>query len=148
MSAKRITSDEAYIVALCDETLGTVSLRQHRFDFLRGDAVPPRLGARLPVDAYYPALQLVVEYRERQHTTPVPFFDKVNRMTISGVHRGRQRELYDQRRREVLPRHGITLIELSVEQFAHDGRGRLLRNRDEDKSVVRRILSRWVRDVV
>lgn len=38
---------------------------------------------RLPVDAYYETLNLVVEYRERQHTESVPIMDR--RSTISSV---------------------------------------------------------------
>jgi hypothetical protein len=82
----RTLSDESYVIDLCDEVLGEAALRQHRFDYLRGDARPGGQGVRLPVDAYYPALELVVEYRERQHTESIPFMDR--RMTVSGVDRG------------------------------------------------------------
>ena len=34
----RNLNNETYVINLCDETLGMVALRQHRFDFLRGDA--------------------------------------------------------------------------------------------------------------
>ena len=84
----RSLSDETYVIDLCDEVLGTVALRQHRFDFLRGDAGPGKQGMRLPVDAYYPELQLVVEYCERQHTEAIPIMDR--RMTVSGVDRARK----------------------------------------------------------
>ena len=67
---------------------------------------------RLPVDAYYPELQLVVEYCERQHTEAIPFMDR--RMTISGADRGMQRAIHDQRRRDVRPparhRAGRTIL--------------------------------------
>jgi hypothetical protein len=53
-------SDEDYIIDLCDEALELNALRQHTFDFLRGDARPGKIGQRLPVDAYYPSLQLVI----------------------------------------------------------------------------------------
>lgn len=117
--------DEEYILDLCDEILGQKCLRQHRFPFLAGDK-----GHKLPVDGYYPTLSLVVEYRERQHAEPVRFFDR--RLTVTGVHRGEQRRIYDQRRRDVLPQHGIHLVELNVTEFLHDSRKRLLRERDED----------------
>ena len=48
--ASRNLSEETYVIDLCDEVLGTVALRQHRFDFLRGDAGPGKQGKRLPVD--------------------------------------------------------------------------------------------------
>jgi len=115
---------------LCDEILGLVASRQHRFDFLRGDA-----NTKLPVDAYYSELNIVVEYREKQHTEEVKFFDKKN--TVSGVGRGEQRRIYDQRRRDVLPAHGITLIEINYSDFNHSSSKRLLRNRLNDIEVIR-----------
>jgi hypothetical protein len=136
----RTLSDESYVIDLCDEVLGMRALRQHKFDFLRGDARPGKPGTRLPVDAYYPDLRLVVEYRERQHTESIPFMDR--RMTVSGVDRGTQRAIYDQRRRDLLPQHGIELVELSYTDFAHGDDKRLLRRREEDLAVVRAALGK------
>lgn len=106
----RKDSDEHYVIDLCDNILGTKALRQHRFEFLKGDT-----GVSLPVDAYYPELNLVVEYNEIQHTESTPFFDK--KMTVSGVSRGEQRRIYDQRRREILPKYGIKLVNISYTDF-------------------------------
>ncbi|MEQ1509865.1 MAG: hypothetical protein ABL909_05615 [Sphingopyxis sp.] len=117
--------DESYIIDLCDKTLGQVAERQHRFDFLRGDPGKSVLGRMLPVDAWYPDLALVIEYHERQHTEKVAFFDR--RETVSGVGRGAQRALYDQRRRDVLPQHSISLVILSYFDFEHRSNKRLLR---------------------
>lgn len=103
----RSDSDEAWVIGLCDDVLGMRAIRQHRFPFLLGDPGPSGRRASLPVDAYYPALKLVVEYHERQHTEKVGFFDK--RMTISGMHRGDQRRRYDELRRTLLPAHGYRL---------------------------------------
>ena len=130
-------SDEHYVIDLCDEVLGSKALRQHRFDFLRGDARPGAQGVCLPVDAYYPEVDLVIEYRERQHNEAVSFFDKPDRVTVSGVHRGEQRRLYDERRRKGLPEHGIRLVELSHTDFRHDARKRLLRLETVDSRVVK-----------
>ena len=141
--ASRTLSDETYVIDLCDEVLGMLALRQHRFDFLRGDAGPGKQGTRLPVDAYYPELQLVVEYCERQHTEAIPIMDR--RMTVSGVDRGTQRAIYDQRRRDILPQHGIELVELSYVDFAHDKNKRLCRRRPEDLAVLRQALAKWTR---
>lgn len=102
----RINSDEYYIINICDKLLNKKSLRQHEFDFLKGDS-----GKKLPVDAYYPDLNLVIEYRERQHTEVVPLFD--NKPTVSGVNRGEQRKIYDRRRETVLPKHGINVLIIS-----------------------------------
>lgn len=134
--ASRRNSDEHYVLDLCDEVLGLKASRQQTFDFLRGDGKP---GRKLPVDAYYPKLKLVVEYKERQHTESVAFFNK--KTTVSGVNRDEQRRIYDQRRRNVLPKHGIQLVEISYTDLKHDSRKRLIRNRQADMVAIRRILS-------
>lgn len=133
----RKNSDEHYVIDLCDEVLGLKASRQQTFDFLRGDGNP---GKKLPVDAYYPQLKLVVEYKERQHTESVAFFNK--KTTVSGVCRDEQRRIYDQRRRDVLPKHGIKLIEISYTDFKYDNHKRLIRNRQADMAEIRRILSK------
>jgi hypothetical protein len=103
--------DETYILDLCDDLLGAASLRQYRgFDFLQGDKGHP-----LPVDAFYPDRRLVIEYHEVQHTSAVPMMDK--RITASGVSRGEQRKLYDERRRKLLPEHGMSLVVLDYMMF-------------------------------
>ena len=66
---QRQNSDEYYVIGLCNEVLGQTASQQHRFEFLRGDT-----GCKLPVDAYYEQLNLVVEYCETQHTEAAPFF--------------------------------------------------------------------------
>jgi hypothetical protein len=134
----RNQSDESYVIDLCDEVLKQKALRQYRFDFLKGDA-----GTKLPVDAWYPDLKLVVEFRERQHTEEVKFFDR--RETVSGVGRGEQRKLYDQKRRDVLPEHGITLIELGYDDFKHRSNNKLIRDREEDLIVVKEALGKFLK---
>lgn len=126
-------SDEYYVIDLCDEILGCKASRQHRFDFLKGDK-----GTRLPVDAYYPLLNLVVEYHESQHTKSTPFFDK--KQTVSGVSRGEQRRIYDQLRRELLPKHGIKLVVISYTDFGQSKK--LKRNPSFDKEKITAILTK------
>ncbi len=145
---KRSQSDESYVIDLCDEVLKTTALRQHKFDFLRGDpGKGGRQGVKLPVDAYYEALQLVIEFRERQHTEEVKHFDKPDVMTVSGVHRGEQRKIYDQRRRDILPKQGINLIEISYDDFEFDRQKKIVRNRIEDIKVIQSALSKYFRKV-
>lgn len=127
----RKNSDEHYVVALCNEVLGLEGQQQYRFPFLLGDS-----GTPLPVDVYYPSLNLVVEYYERQHTEAVQFFDR--KMTVSGVSRGEQRRIYDKRRRTELPKHGIRLVVLSYSDFGTTKK--LLRNHDKDIEVVKTVL--------
>lgn len=135
-SVSRRDSDEIYVIDLCDEILRQVAFRQHKFDFLRGDS-----GRRLPVDAYYEYLNLVIEYRERQHSEAVSHFDKPHNMTVSGVHRGEQRKIYDQRKRDLLPVNGIKLIEIDYTQFEYDGRKRIVRDRERDLGILKTILT-------
>jgi hypothetical protein len=121
---------------LCDEVLGEVGRRQHRFDWLLGDPGQSGRRVRLPVDGHWPGHGLVVEYREMQHDQPVAHFDKPHRMTVSGVHRGEQRAIYDRRREDLIPAHGLRLIILKPADLASDGRGRLRRQRFWDLEVV------------
>lgn len=136
---KRIASDESYVIDLCDEVIGAKALRQHRFPFLLGDKGPKGRQTKLPVDAYYPDFSLVIEYHERQHSEPVPIFDK--KRTISGLSRGEQRKLYDIRRREILPLHGISVVEISFCYFTCDSRRKIKRDRVTDRAVIMEILT-------
>jgi hypothetical protein len=129
--------DEQYVIDLCDEVLKQKASRQHRFDFLLGDA-----GTKLPVDSYYESLNLVIEYREKQHTEEVKHFDKPDVMTVSGVHRGEQRKIYDERRREVLPKNGIKLVEISYSDFEYDSSKQIKRNRERDIEIVKKVLTK------
>jgi hypothetical protein len=128
------------VVDLCDTILGEPASRQHRFGWLTGD--PGRDGRRrtLPVDAYYAARQLVIEYRERQHDEPVAHFDKPDVLTVSGVHRGIQRRIYDERRAVEIPAHGLRLMVVKPSDLAADGRGRLLRDWVPDEAALRPLL--------
>ncbi|TCM37040.1 hypothetical protein [Novosphingobium sp. ST904] len=133
--------DEHYVLDLCDAVLGLKAVRQHCFEFLTGD--PDRRARRkpLPVDGFYPALGLVVEYHERQHRERVGFFD--DKPTVSGIPRGEQRRRYDERRADLLPRHGYSLVVFEVAEFAHDRAKRLLRT-PEDQEVISRRLSSFI----
>ena len=131
----RADSDEYYVIDLCDEVLGRKASRQHRFDFLTGDT-----GKRLPVDAYYEDLNLVVEYYERQHSEPIPYWDK--KMTASGVTRQEQRKIYDERRKIILPQHGIALVVINYFDFGTSKR--ILRNKAYDIKVVRNLLKVYI----
>jgi len=95
----RTGADASYILNLCDDLLAQPSFRKYRFPFLVGDK-----GRTLPVDAYYPSLNLVVEYHQEE---------------------GGERS-HDQRRRDVLLEHGVSFVELGFADFPHDG-GRLRR---------------------
>lgn len=134
----RDTSDESYVIGLCDNVLGRQAIRQQRFDFLCGDPGKNKNRARLPVDAYYEELGLVVEYWERQHEHPAPFWDR--RITCSGCTRGEQRQMYDQRKREILEGNGIRLVVIKFDHLDHNTQGRLNRNTKQDLEALSNIL--------
>ncbi|NUP41552.1 MAG: hypothetical protein HOY76_32135 [Streptomyces sp.] len=137
----RDNSDEAYVVGLCNRILGEQALTQHRFAWLLGD---PGVGGRrvkLPVDAYWPEHRLVLEYRELQHDQAIPHFDKPERLTVSGVHRGEQRALYDARRDEEIPAHGLRLVVVRPADLDADSRGRLRRTERADLAALAALLA-------
>jgi len=137
--------DEHYVLDICDKVLGLTSSRQHKFDFLLGDIGKNGKPRKLPVDSYYDKLNLVVEYCERQHTECVAHFDKPNKMTISGVHRGDQRKIYDERRRQVLPQNDIKLIKLSYSDFNHNRKKRIIRKIEHDTKIIKQKLIDFVK---
>jgi hypothetical protein len=137
----RAGSDESYVIDLCDEVLGERARRQHRFDWLLGDPGAAGARARLPVDAYYPDHRLVIEYRERQHDEPVAHFDKPGVLTVSGVHRGEQRRIYDRRRDELIPSHRLRLVVIRPGDFASNKQGWLTREPIGDLATLRAILT-------
>jgi hypothetical protein len=94
----------------------------------------------LPVDVYWPTRNLVVEFYERQHSEAVPFFDKPDRLTVSGVPRGEQRALYDERRRQLVPQQGIRLVIITLEDF-ESKRGKIVRDHDRDLTTVAKLLA-------
>jgi hypothetical protein len=140
--------DEIYVIDLCDELFGARASRQHRFAWLVGDRGRDGRPRPLPVDAYYESLALVVEYRERQHGQPVAFFDKPTILTVSGVHRGEQRRIYDRRRDEMIPQHGLRLWVIQPDDVGGDTRGRLdRRDHERDLALLRSAWSAFERGV-
>lgn len=125
---------------LCDEVLLMKGFPQHQFDFLLGDANSQGRKAKLPVDIYYPKLDLVVEYKEQQQSKANKHFDKLDLLTVSGVHRGEQRKIYEQRRREVLPQHNIKLIEIDYFDFQFDSKDKIVREYVRDLIVLAKLL--------
>lgn len=144
-SSSRVNSDETYVIDLCDLALAQTANRQKRFDFLLGDLHKDGVSqTKLPVDAYYETLNLVIEYREIQHFESVAHFDKPDKETVSGVSRDEQRKIYDLRREEVLPGNGIALVIISCSDFSCDAQHKIIRNKETDLKIVQNTLSEFV----
>lgn len=140
----RQNSDAYYILNLCDELLEEKAIRQHTFDFLVGDFHQDgRTRTELPVDAYYPTLNLVVEYAEKQDTNTV---DNPDKMTVSGVTRAEQRKIYNKRRREVLRKKEINLIEIKYKDFEVNAENKLVRNPERDHKILKKILKKFLKE--
>ena len=67
----------------------------------------------------------------------MPFFD--NKDTVSGITRGEQRRIYDERRKTVLPQHGIKVVIISYSDFGESKR--IKRDHNHDIEVIRRKLN-------
>jgi len=143
---ERENSDEYYILNLCDEILNEKASRQHTFPFLLGDFHKDKKSrTKLPLDGYYKNLNLVIEYREKQHTEEVLHFDNPEVKTVSGVSRGEQRKIYDQRRRDVLLRKEIKLIEINYYAFEYDSQMNIIRNKEKDIEILKEILKDFIK---
>ncbi|MFC2023624.1 HIT family protein [Chloroflexota bacterium] len=131
----RAESDEKYILDLVAEVLVEPDYRwQHRFPTLVGDVGKDGRRRPLPVDGYFPRHRLIVEYWEVQHSAPVPIMDEG--LTVSGVSRGHQRRLYDQRRQQWADAQGLKLVILDYRGFDTDEGGRLRRQSVRDRQIV------------
>ena len=139
---KRSETDEFYVIDLCDERFGASASRQHRFDWLPGDwSERKQPFSQLPIDAYWPSLPLVVEYAGRQHSESVKVFDQ--RDTVSGVPRGQQRRIYDQRRVDLVPVNDLTLIVVQAVAFSLK-RMKIVRDPERDIEVLRNRLADFI----
>jgi diadenosine tetraphosphate (Ap4A) HIT family hydrolase len=131
----RSESDEKYILDLAAQVLAEPDYRwQHRFPTLLGDPGQDGRQRPLPVDGYFPRHRLIIEYWEKQHSAPVPIMDEG--MTVSGVSRGHQRRLYDQRRQLWAKANGLRFVVLDYRGFETDEQGRLKRALERDRQIV------------
>lgn len=142
---KRVNNDENYILNLCDALLKDTASRQHRFPFLLGDFHRDKKSrTKLPVDGFYEKLNMVVEYHEKQHAEEVVDADKPVEKTISGVSRDEQRKIYNQRRRDVLLRKNINLVEVNFYAFENDSQSNIIRNKEKDIEILRGLLKDYL----
>jgi very-short-patch-repair endonuclease len=127
-----------YVIELLAEALGEKPETEKRFPWALGDASPTTgRRVRLPFDAVWMSRRLIVEVDEDQHVTQVAFWDKPNTSTVSGVDRGTQRRMYDERKRAAARAHGYTVVEIPWERRPEPSK----RDRVADLRAVTEMLS-------
>lgn len=80
-----------------------------------------------------------MEFYERQHDEAVAFFDKPERLTISGCIAACSGRLYDGRRRELVPEHGLRFVIITFDAF-QNRRGKIVRRPVDDRLAVASLL--------
>lgn len=93
-------------IELVSQILGSteVYLDKGIFDWLRGDK-----GTKLRVDAYFPNEKLVVEYNGVQHYRHNALMDRREG-------RAEQRRRYSDKRRKLIPKNGLKLLEIRYDE--------------------------------
>ena len=125
-------SDEFYLVNLCDELLKQKASRKHTFDTLLGRLHKKgKTRTKLPLDAYYEDLKLVIEFFEKKETE-------------ESADREAQRKFYDQRKKVVLKKKEIQLIDINYALFECDENDRLVRNKENDCRVLKDLLKDFI----
>jgi hypothetical protein len=138
------SSDEHYLLTLCDELLHSKAARKHKFDFLLGDYHRDGVTRTiLAVDAYYQAHNLVIEFMENKHNGAVDFSDKPEKLTVSGVSLSEQRKIYDERRKKGLTANDINLLVIDYSDFDCDSKKKLIRDKEKDLEVLSTLLKEY-----
>lgn len=141
----RVASDEFFILDLCDIVLKKKASRQHKFGFILGDLHKDgESRTRLPLDAYYADLNLVIEFCEKEHSVEGEDLDKPKKKTISGVDRVEQRKIYNHRKKAALKEKDINLIEIDYSMFVCDEEQKIIRNIEDVKIILTKLLKDFV----
>jgi hypothetical protein len=138
---RRESSDEYYLIGLINDLLNARASHQHTFDFLLGDYHKNgKTRTELPLDAYYADQNLVIEFLDKSNSESI----NQDKMTISGVTRAEQRDIYRKRKQGVLRANDINLIEIDYARFDCDVEQNLSRNRENDLKLLREILKHYI----
>jgi len=125
-------SDEFYLVNLCDELLKEKASRKHTFDTLLGKLHKKgKTRTKLPLDAYYEDLKLVIEFFEKKDTD-------------ESSDREAQRKFYDQRKKDTLEKKKIRLIDVNYALFECNENDRLVRDKANDCRVLKDLLKDFI----
>lgn len=132
-------SDETYLINLCDELLEQKASRKHTFETIVGKLHKRGKGrTKLPLDAYYEGLKLVIEFFEKN----VSDDDSENSRMIDKKEQERitQRNYYDQLKKEGVLKKKLRLIEINYSMFECNTDDKLVRNIENDKLVLKGLL--------
>lgn len=140
---ERSNSDEVYVMDLIDTLLNEKGSRKHTFEYLLGDLHKNgETRTKLPIDVYYPNLKLALELVECSGENSES--SKEEKLTVSGVTRAEQREIYYNRKKTALENKDIAFVDIPIESFEVDDASKLVRDADKDERVVRELLSRYI----
>lgn len=156
-------SDKKYVIDLCDKVIGMKSDRKKRFDFLLGDLHKDGVSqTKLPVDAYYAMLQLVVHYNDiKPWEQAIPVinneeddlidddieeneFEESTPKAKRVISREEQRSIYNERRAKVFPKHDIDFVLISYSDFNHDASLKIIRDEAYDSKIVYKALEEFI----
>lgn len=143
--AQRENTDEFYLINICDELLDEKASRKHTFSFLLGDMHKRgKTRTKLPLAAFYKAPNLVIEFLENDTKTDQDS-SKLDVITVSGITRSEQIKKYNKRRRDVLKKREINLIEIDYSDFDCDKAGRLIKDKSKDTALLKELLKRYIK---
>lgn len=125
-------SDEFYLVNLCDELLKEKASRKHTFDTLVGRLHKKgKTRTKLPLDAYYENLKLVIEFFKKNDSKDTD-------------ERTAQRKFYDQRKKAVIEKKKIKVVDVNYALFECDEHDKLVRNKEKDCTVLKAVLKEFI----
>ena len=129
-----LNSDENYLLNLCDELLGKEASRKHTFDTLVGNLHKRGKGrTKLPLDAYYKDLKLVIEFFQTSNK-PVSDLDEKEQARIAQI------KYYDELKKEAVLNKSFRYMKINFAQFECDEANKLVRNTENDIRVLKEIL--------
>ena len=142
---ERSNSDEVYLMDLIDELLNETGSRKHTFEYLLGDLHQNgETRTKLPIDLFYADLKLAIEIVEHPQKLKDAANSKEEKLTVSGITRAEQRLKYTYRKKTTLTKKDKAFIEIPLEKFKVNDSSGLLRNKEDDKRVLRDLLSDFV----
>tara|TARA_R110002051_G_scaffold88673_2_gene156193 strand:+ start:1651 stop:2394 length:744 start_codon:yes stop_codon:yes gene_type:complete len=130
-------SDEYYLVNLCDELLEQKASRKHTFDTLVGNLHKKGKGrTKLPLDAYYKDLKLVIEFFEEQEEGKE--LDEAEQARMAQI------QYYDKLKKKSILKKELRYLVIKYASFDCDEAGKLVRDTDKDKRILKGMLKDFI----